>query len=140
MSPQAAGLPKRRRIAFRLVNSSWETLVAFFCLLGSIPRILGTPPPQSIDVLFPTWLRVVWGLTLLCGGIGVLVGVTRARATIEQPSLLLLAGATTAYAVAILGIQGFNGGGILAAAIVAAISCACVIELVRERLLSWLLR
>lgn len=140
MSPRAHSLPPRRRVAFRIVNSSWETLVAGFCLLGAIPRILGSPPPQSVDILFPTWLRILWGSVLLLGGLGVLVGVIQARPRIEAPALMLLAGATTAYAAAIVGIQGLSRGSALAAAIVAAIACACVIELVRERLLNWLLR
>jgi O-antigen/teichoic acid export membrane protein len=131
-------LPLGRRLTARLVTKSTETLIAVFCLIGSLPRLAGAPAPQSVEALFPPWLRYCWGVILVLGGATLLAGVLAGRPRLERPALSLLAGATLAYAAAILGFNGPVKGG-LAAAFVVAIAAMCVISLLRDRLLDRLI-
>jgi hypothetical protein len=132
-------LPLGRRLAARLMTKSTETLIATFCLIGSLPRLLGAAGPQSVEAVFPVWLRYSWGAVLVVGGAALLAGVMSGRPRLERPALSLLAGATLAYAAAIIGLNGFVKGG-LAAAFVVAIAAMCVISLLRDRLLDRLVR
>lgn len=132
------GLPLRRRIAYRLIASSWEAFIGVSCLLGSLPRLFGTPAPQSVEAVFPQWLRLAWGVLFALSGLAVFVGIAAANPTLERCALWLLAGSTTAYAAAILGYQ--RSQGLPAAALIIAIAVTAVVSLARPRLLNWLRR
>lgn len=98
-----------RRPVARLVIESSEAFVAMLCTLSSLAYIGGAPKPRSVDELLPSWLRTVWGLYLLIGGVMTLAGLIIGRRRTEKVGLILLAGSATAYAAAVIATAGALG-------------------------------
>lgn len=74
-------------------------------VLAGIGALLG-PDPQSVQSLLPDVVRAMWALSLLFGGtIGLLGAYWKDAATgllLERSALLFIAGAATAYGLAVL--------------------------------------
>lgn len=95
-----------RKTTARLVLLSSEAFVALLCALSSLAYLGGAPPPRAVDTLLPAWMRILWGLYLLVGGVATLIGLLSGNRRIEKVGLLLLVGPAMVYATA----TGFVGG------------------------------
>lgn len=87
-----------RAAVARMVLQSAEAFVALLCLLASVGYVAGRPQPTSIDALLPEVIRFAWGMYLLLGGLGVLIGLVGGWRRVEKAGLWLLAGPGVAYA------------------------------------------
>jgi O-antigen/teichoic acid export membrane protein len=93
---------KARRAAARLILESAEAFVAFLCLLSSVSYLAGAPRPGSVGSVLPAPVQFAWGVYLLLGGAGVLVGLVTGRRRWEKAGLWLLAGPALAFSAAAL--------------------------------------
>lgn len=87
---------------------SSEAFVALLCALSSLAYIGGAPEPRAVDTLLPDWMRVLWGLYLLVGGVMTLTGLLAGSRRIEKVGLLLLVGPALAYATATAYVGGMR--------------------------------
>jgi hypothetical protein len=129
-----------KRIPYRILNNSFELMVASVGLLAGFPLLLGPPYPGIIDNLLPTWLVALWSIQLVSGCLLVLLGLFKGSPKEERFGLSVLSPASLVYAVAVIFVLGQEG--ILAAIPYVLFSAACTLRwyilgvslCVRERL------
>lgn len=126
--------PAPWRIPLALYLHPFEVLVGFALVLIGLRNLGvgdGLSAPPSILAAVGREAGVAWLAGSLLGGLGILVGVlghsVALLRAVEKAGLYLVAGTSTAYAVALLGNVGVQAAG-YSAATYAAIGGACLIR------------
>lgn len=133
-APTPPAMPGQERIWSRLRPAGppnpFETFLLAVCAVQGWAVLSHAARPPSVQALMPPWLRVIWGLLLLAGGILSVSGLYWTNPftgiEIKRVGLLAAAGGTLAYAVALLTI---GTAGILAAATNLGFAIACVVRI-----------
>lgn len=101
-------------------------LINLGCVLIGLSAIIGQRSP-ALDRLWPFPLYE-WAVTMLIGGLAVLIGVFRSKRTMERLGLILLLAGCLFYAVLLLVV--FGWGGAIVSTIFFVIAAAKAVRLV----------
>ena len=97
-----------RRIPTPILAAPEQILLNFACALIGL-NVFVTIPPGSVLRTWPRWAAWEWGVAMLVGGVCALYGILRDRRMAARLGFLLVGGACTIYAAAILFVTEWRG-------------------------------
>lgn len=108
----------------------FESYLLVICIAQGCAVIFGYARPPSIQAALPGWLRGVWGVLLLIGGLAAVIGLywpwdALDAILIKRVGLLAAAGGTLAYGVALLSL---GSAGFVAAVFNLGFALACLVR------------
>lgn len=118
----------------RLVLRPFRAFIALLFTVSSLSYLVGVQQPQSVDAALPDPIRLLWGGSLLLGGVALLAGLASGIRPVEKAGLLAVAGGAMAYALSILAFAGIRG--LLPAGLSIAVAVSCLVDS-WDRLQGW---
>lgn len=107
----------------------FEVWLLTACVIQGLVVLTHTARPPSVQALLPPWLRLLWGVLLLVGGVLSVAGLywpdPFTGIEIKRVGLVLAAAGVLAYGVALLAV---GPNGYLAAATNIAFAFACAVR------------
>ena len=107
----------------------FEAFLLAVCAVQGWAVLTNTAQPPSVQALLPPWLRTVWGVLLLTGGVLSVSGLywtdPFTGVEIKRVGLVAAAGGTLAYGVALLTV---GSPGLLASATNFGFAAACIVR------------
>lgn len=92
-----------RHVSIRFVRiHRFEFFLALLLFFSSIPYIFGKPQPMSIDALLPHVFRIGWGIALMVGSLGIIIGLAFRAPRVEFIGLMILAWPAIVYAALVV--------------------------------------
>lgn len=122
------------RAVARLILRPFRAFVAVLFVSVSLSYMFGVPQPRSVDALLPVPVRVLWGVCLMLGGSGLLIGLSSGTRSIEKMGLVQLAGGSVVYSMVVLHYSG--KAALLPAGLCIAVAGACLVD-GWDRLQNW---
>jgi hypothetical protein len=131
-TPKPTDPPRHSRLRPTGPPNPFEVFLLAICAVQGWAVLTHIAEPTSLQALLPPWLRVMWGLLLLAGGVLSVSGLywfdQFTGVEIKRVGLLCAAGGTLAYGAALLTI---GPTGFVVAATNIAFALACIVRVVQ---------
>lgn len=97
------------RLPAPLLAAPERILLATLCIVVGGAGLFPQAQPSTLRSLMPEWAVYVWAVTLLLGGLALLVGILRSDRPLERAGLGLTIVGSVTYAVVVTVVVGLPG-------------------------------